>query len=247
MSFDSYKAWDWIKKNQDKFEKHVFGPPAVECSVKDPKYANAVESLMQRNDFTAFTTQTRADFRTLQRVLNSEMKLHDITIKTCTLSLSSLNPPVPDNQLRELGFDGWAKDFITGPEPVLAMLCSENRFHQTPVVLRDFSDEEYRMMENSPISTWVTGKQSYQVIRRREYGPSATSTRVRQLRPARVWTDQPVDSSAQRELERQINEYKHDLETVQATIDEEKATLNRLEEEHSAVMKEKVLFPCVKI
>lgn len=244
LSSDSYTAWQWIKKNQDRFEKQVFGPPCVECSVKDPRYAKAIESLLQRNDMMAFTTQSRADFRTLQRILNSELKLHEVSIKTCTAPLSSMKPPVSDEEIRQMGFDGWAKDFITGPEPVIALLCSENRFMQTPICLRDITDEEFRTMENSTISSWVTSKQSFQVIRRREYGPSATSTRVRSLWPARIWTNGPGEGSNTQELQNELNKGKEELAEIRSRIDELDRSNDRLKEECFRVDKEKVYLSC---
>ncbi|KAJ9267116.1 hypothetical protein DTO212C5_6034 [Paecilomyces variotii] len=228
LSPDSYRAYCWVLENQDKFEHEVFGPPIVTCSIKDPKYADAIESLFQRTDFSAFTTQSRNDFRTLQRALNMEMKLHDISIRTCSLSLSSLQPPFPADQLRRMGFDGWATDFLVGPEPVLAILSSENRLHQTPIGLRDISDEEFARMESSSISSWVAGKQSYQVVRRREYGPSATSTRVRQVRPARFWTNQPMDVSVKEQLQQRIQEWQGEIQEIEGRMQADRAELTRL-------------------
>ena len=239
-SLDTFKAWKWIKENQHRFEKRVYGPPLVECSVTDSKYADSLEGLMQRNDFLAFTAQTRADFRTLQKALISELRLHDVTLKTCSTSLSELNSPISDEELRALGFDGWAKDFLAGPEPVLAMLCSENRLHQTPLTAREISDEEYQRMENGPISTWVAGRRSYQVIRRREYGDAAKSTRVRQLRKATRWTTQSVDDEAKSQVENEISQGKQELETIQGEMEEIKSMGARLHEERNEVMKQKV-------
>ncbi|KAL2846220.1 P-loop containing nucleoside triphosphate hydrolase protein [Aspergillus pseudodeflectus] len=238
-SKDSYKAYKWLQDNQDKFEKEVFGPPIVTCSIKDPRYADHVESLLQRTDFIAFTVQSRNDFRTLQRHLNGEQKLHDIAIRTSVAAPSNLRSPLPDNQLQDLGFQGWAKDFLQGPEPVLAVLCGENRLHQTPISLRDISDETYRSMENGPISSWVSGKQAYQITRRREYGPSATSTRVRSVRQAKVWTSQPVDVSAKGALERTIQALRVEKEAAEEKIESEKAKLTQLGEHHSACERER--------
>jgi hypothetical protein len=236
----SYQAYKWLQDNQDKFEKEVFGPPIVTCSVKDPKYANAVESLLQRTDFIAFTTQTRNDFRTLQRALNIEMRLHDISIRTSTTPLENFRPPVSDEELRSLGFDGWAKDFLSGPEPVLAVLCSENRLHQTPVNLQDISDETFATLENGSISSWVAGKQSYQIVRRREYGPSAVSTRVRQVRPAQVWTSQAVDVVAKQEVERNILALKDELSQIKEKMESERSRLHRMGEEKKELDRERV-------
>ncbi|KAI5284875.1 Structural maintenance of chromosomes protein 5, partial [Ascosphaera aggregata] len=66
LSSDTYHAYQWIKNNQQKFEKEVFGPPVVECWLRDLRYADVVESSLGRSDLQAFTVQTQADFRTMQ-------------------------------------------------------------------------------------------------------------------------------------------------------------------------------------
>ncbi|KAK2747245.1 Structural maintenance of chromosomes protein 5 [Onygenales sp. PD_40] len=220
LSPDTARAWEWVKENQSKFEQKVFGPPLVECSLKDPKYADAMETLFQRNDILSFTVQCRNDFRTLQRALKDVVRVSDVSFKTSVVKLSELQAPVSDEQLRGLGFDGWAKDFLSGPEPVVAMLSSELRLHQTPIALQGISEEQHTRMTNSPISNWVTGNQSYAVMRRREYGPSATSTRVRTIRPARHWTNQPVDVSAKAGIEQNIRELSRQRDLLQAQLDE---------------------------
>lgn len=241
LSADTYKAYQWIRKNQDQFEAEVFGPALVTCSIKDPKYADALESLLQRNDHLAFTTQSTKDFRTLQKALNSELRLHDVSIRNCTTQLNDLRSPLSDSELYDLGFDGWAKDYLTGPEPVIAMLCNEQFLHRTPIVLRDISDQEYARMEQSTaINSWVSGKRSYKVNRRREYGPGATSTQVKTVRQARVWTNQPVDVSLKQELLEVISGCKDEIQEIQQEIDAQKTEAGRLKEEYSATNKEKV-------
>lgn len=231
-SLDTFRAYEWLKNNQNKFEKEVFGPPMVTCSVKDPKYADAIESLMQRTDFLAFTVQTRNDFKTLQRALNIEQKLHDISIKTSSTPLSNFSAPMPDAELRRLGFDAFARDLLTGPEPVISVFCSENRLHQTPISHRDISDEQYHVMESGPISSWVAGRQTYQVIRRREYGPGATSTRVRQVKPAKVWTSGPVDTSVKEDLIHQVQELREEMHEIEKKMESEKDKLTSLGREY---------------
>lgn len=43
---DTARAWNWIQKNQNLFEKQVFGPPMLQCSVKNPRDVDMVESLI---------------------------------------------------------------------------------------------------------------------------------------------------------------------------------------------------------
>lgn len=47
FSPDSYKAYVWIRENAARFEKPVFGPPIIECSVKDHKYVDIIEGLVR--------------------------------------------------------------------------------------------------------------------------------------------------------------------------------------------------------
>ena len=215
LSSDTAKAWDWIQSNQDRFEKPIFGPPIVECAVTDQRYIHAVEALFQKGDFCAITVQTRGDLRKLQDILSNELRLADIYLRTNDRQLSQFAPPLTTEERQALGFDGWALDFLSGPEPVLAMLCTDLRLNVTGVSLHDISDEQYRGIERSPVASWVTGKTSYQITRRREYGPSATSTRTRAVRDATVWTNAPVDSTAMNDLQHQIDGWEEQMRVLQ--------------------------------
>ena len=239
LSRDTAQAWEWIQENQDQFEHHVFGPPIVECSVRDPKYVDAIESLLQKNDLLSFTCQSRNDFKKLGEQLYRTMRLAEINIRTSTTGLNQYRPPVSEEQMQRYGFEGWALDFISGPEPVLAMLCGECRLHQTGVSLRDISTGQYEALQNCPISSWVSGKSSYQITRRREYGPGATSTRVRDIRRGRVWTNQPVDMRAKRELQMNIEGWSEEMRELKRKAEEANANLQKLREEVEVIEREK--------
>ncbi|KAJ5325836.1 uncharacterized protein N7506_008938 [Penicillium brevicompactum] len=238
ISRDTLRAYKWLLENQNKFEQEVFGPPIVTCSVTDPKFADAIESLFQRTDFTSFTTQNRNDFRTMQRELIHGMKLHDISIRTCSLSLDRMSPPMPNDQIRQLGFDGWARDLLAGPDPVIAMLCSEKNLHATPIAFREISEDVFNRLQDSSLSAWVTGKSSYNITRRREYGPCATSTRVRQIQPAKVWTSQPVDQSLKRSHQENIAQWNEQLTEISNKLETSKNTGLKLREEMEQLAKE---------
>ncbi|QGA19542.1 hypothetical protein EYB26_007231 [Talaromyces marneffei] len=240
FSPDTHRAYRWILENKDKFDKTVYGPALIECSVNDSKYADAIESLLQKNDFLAFTTQSIKDFRTLQKALNVELKLHDVSIRNCTTPLSDLRPPVSDGEMRDLGFDGWAKDYLSGPEPVIAMLCNEQFLFRTPLVLREINDQEYSRMEShNAINSWVAGKQTYKVNRRKEYGPGATSTQVRQVRPARFWTDKPLDVSLKQELLDTKSQLEGEMAEIEKTIESLRLELKVSGDQHTQKKREK--------
>ena len=213
-SRDASQAWQWIKENQDRFENRVFGPPMVECSLKDPRYADSIECLLQANDFLAITCQSNNDFLILQQKLSRELGLHNISIRTCTTSLDDFRPPVSAEQLRDFGLDDWAINHLNGPEPVLAMLCEGKYLHATAIGRRDVNDDQLKRIAESPISGAVAGKYSYRFSRRREYGAAGSSTVAREVRPAKAWTNQPVDMGAKAALQREMNEHKSDLDEI---------------------------------
>ena len=242
LSWDTWKAWDWVKTHQQEFERPVFGPPIVECSVTDPKYVDMIESIFQKNSFLTFTVQTKADFKKLQNQAHDQLRLSEINIREMAVGLDKFSPPVNKDELTRFGFQGWALDFIQGPEPVLAALCVDSRIHRTAVGLRDTSTQQFDQLQNSPIDSWVTSKSSYNITRRREYGPGATSTRVRDIRRASVWTDQPVDLTVKRELQERIDGWGEEVASFKAKNDDSQMEISRLREEIRSVQDEIVRF-----
>jgi hypothetical protein len=47
----------------------------------------------------------------------------------------------------------WARDFLVGPDPVIAMLCSEKNLHSTPIGLREISNEVFARLEEGVMSS----------------------------------------------------------------------------------------------
>ena len=203
----------------------------MECSVKDPKYVDLIESLFQKNNFLCFTVQTNNDFQKLSDELHGRLKLSECNIKTMAGRLDEFRPPISPEETKRYGFEGWALDYITGPETVLASLCYDMRLHLTAVSLRDTTTQQYEALQNSPIESWVTSKSSYKIIRRREYGPSATSTSVRGVRKATIWTDQPVDLRAKRELQENIEGWGEEVKSYRRDFMEAQSEVSRLKDQ----------------
>ena len=207
------QAWTWLEENQDKFEKPVFGPPMISCSVKDDRYSDQIQSLLQPDDFTCFTAQTKSDYKKLSDCLIRDLSL-SVPIRSCSQTLDAFQRPANDDQLRGLGLDGFAIDMMDGPEPVLAMLCAEKRLHMAGLSIRDHTDEQYDRLVQSSITQWVAGRHSYQVRRRREYGPNAMTAVTKNVQPGTVWTSQPIDVSEKQQLQRQLAQAKGEWEEL---------------------------------
>ncbi|KAI1335364.1 hypothetical protein F5Y15DRAFT_420026 [Xylariaceae sp. FL0016] len=236
---DAATGWDWLQENRGQFVKEVFGPPMLTCSVKDKRYSNAIQSLLGQEDFTCFISQTTEDHKRLSEQFYGKMKL-SVTIRTCGSDFSSFRPPIPSDQARQMGLDGYAIEHMEGPEPVLAMLCAEKRLHASGVALHDVSNSQFeQIMHAERISSWATGQTMYRVTRRREYGSGAVSTSTRRVMPGRFWTDEPVDDSERVNLSRQENELKADKQSIEQEGRETRQNLSQTVAEFDTI-KEKM-------
>ena len=174
-----------------------------------------IESLFADSQFFLFTSQTREDYAKFTHIMHEELKLANVNTRPMTGRLDEFRPPVSMEELQRYGLEGWALDYIDGPEPVLAMLAYELRLHATAISSRDSTPREYDEIQKSAIDNWVTSKSIYKIIRRREYGPSATTATVRGIKKAQKWTDQPVDMSAKRKLQEDIQGWTEEIASLE--------------------------------
>ena len=165
VSSETAKAWKWIQENQGEFEQEVYGPPLISCSVKDPRYTDIIESLLTKNDFMTITAQTRSDFNKLNNQLYGTMKLADVTLRTSYDSLDSYPRSLPAHEMDRCGLEGWALDFIDGPEPVLAMLCDSAKIHYAGVSLRDITEDQFNILVQSNVTLGLLGDITTESIR----------------------------------------------------------------------------------
>lgn len=241
FSKETAKAWKWIQEHQNEFEKEVYGPALISCTIKDSRYTAAVESVLGYLDLVAITTQTPGDFKKLSDHIHGTMRLHEVTLRSQTQSLAEVNiPSLTSEQLKRFGFDGWALDFLDGPAPVLAMLCSRKRICAAAVSLRDVSEEQHHMIVGSDCSTWVAGRYCSRVMKRAEYGAGATSTITNIVKEPRFWTNAPVDTSARREIEGLITNLQERLSELKTEAVPLKEAMREKEQRSSEILNEVV-------
>ncbi|CAO2651146.1 Nn.00g094430.m01.CDS01 [Neocucurbitaria sp. VM-36] len=237
LSRDTARAWDWIGKNLDSLalKGHVHGPPILECSLTDPRYAQAVESQLRKGDFIAITCTNGDDQKLLSNRLlskqqNGGLGLHDVHLRTSPKPLSAYQPPVAPEDLPRYGFEGYIRDYIQGPDAVLAMLCDNAQLNQIAFTSKPISDEQHAAVSNSRIRKWVSGRDIYKITVRREYN-NASSTSVTQLRKAQWFIDQPVNTEEKRQLDERLKELKQEGAELQENFKISKQEIADLEQE----------------
>lgn len=243
VSRDTARAWEWIQENKDKFEGEVYAPPVLSCSLKDVDHAKFVESMIPNSELLAFTVTSSRDFKALQQQLYGNLRLHDIYIRSSPQTpMSSYQPPVSDEEMQHLGVDAWVLDLIEGPEPVLAMLCDNRNIHQTAVIFQIPTDEnrQYEGLRNSAVSSWVDPKFTVQITRRREYGDQGISARTQRLRNPQFFTNQPVDTQIEGELNANIREWERDQKELAAQAERHKAKSQQFGTQHKQLRDQQV-------
>jgi hypothetical protein len=244
LSPETAAAWAWIQKHRDslQFKGKVCGPPILECSITDPKYAQAVEGQLRRGDVVAITcTDSRDQKLLMNRLLtkkeNGGEGLNDVHLRTSPKPLSAYQPPVAKEDIGRYGFEGYMLDYLRGPEEVLAMLCSDNKLHQIAYAATPISDEQHAAVMESPIRSWVSGSNTFRVLSR--YGQSSTS--VTRLRPAQYFVDQPANTDELREVQAKQTELVRESEELKEHSGLLKADINKLRDEIEEFRQEKVL------
>jgi chromosome segregation ATPase len=247
-SADTAEAWAWFQENRDSLhlQGDVFGPPILTCTVKDPRFADAVEGQLRGvTDVTAITCTNGVDIQVLSNKFFATqdaggLGLHSITIRTVTQPLSNFKHPVSDDQLREYGFHSWILEHIDGPEPVLAMLCDSAQLHRAAYTPNQLTNAQHRAVEDTAmIMQWIAGREKFRISRRKEYG--AVSTSVNALRKAQYFTkDQPSDAGKKRELENTITRVKREAEELKEQHSILREAQKELKNEHDQLESENV-------
>ncbi|KAF2810245.1 P-loop containing nucleoside triphosphate hydrolase protein [Mytilinidion resinicola] len=240
LSPDTAKAWTWVQENGNHFEGEIYGPPIVTCSIKDPRYADAIESMISKGEFCSFTCSSKKDMATLQNELLGRMNLHDINIRMATRGIGQWEHPIPNDDLAGYGLEAWLINLVEGPEPVLSMLCENANLHRTAVTRQRDTNEQFEKIRNSPIQTWVAGQKSFRILHRKDYGSDAVSIMVRPIHKATYWTDQPIDAGAERDIKAKIGEIEIQAETERNSFEELRQRLLPKNDERKKLMQETV-------
>lgn len=237
---ETAKAWEWFEKKKAELplKGEVYGPPILTCSLTDPKYADAVESQMRDGDFFAITCTNVDD----QALLNKEIRkiTHRFYLRTAPRPVAAFQPPVAASSLAQYGFEGYLRDYITGPDPVISMLCDNVRLNRVAYASKPISDQQHAAASGTPIQSWVSGRETYRITTRREYGVSSTA--VNYLRKARYFVDQPVNSDEKVELDEKLRAFDREGHEMVAGHTSAKEEVKALTEETQVLRNQRVCF-----
>lgn len=159
--------------------------------------------------------------------------------------------------MRNLGFDGWALEFLDGPPEVLSMLCNEINLLRSvsgsisaivwyrmcylttlvveyassqAIKLGPLSNQQRAAVQQSRISRWIEDKSLNWVIRRADYGDTAVAVNSRAIKPAQLFKTPQANPQRRQELEALVR-------TRTTELDREKAEMQDIEKDVNASKK----------
>ncbi|KAI9503085.1 hypothetical protein BX070DRAFT_224706 [Coemansia spiralis] len=216
-SQDTFKALEWLEANRNKFSQHVFAPICLEVSVKDPRYANLVETIVSVSTLRTFVTQCDEDYHTFTREVNDKQGLR-VDVVSYHKDLEDFRPSQPRETLQALGFDGYVIDYIEAPRKVLAAMCNRDNIHEVPVALGRVDNEtiESKML----FKEYIAEGTRFAITRGRYGSRSATVTTSRVKPQARILSSGETDEvRAMRErLHKEISMYRDQLQENEASV-----------------------------
>ncbi|KAF9266101.1 P-loop containing nucleoside triphosphate hydrolase protein [Marasmius fiardii PR-910] len=250
------KRWDadchdvvlWLRRNRGRFKMDIIEPPYLSLTVKDQRFASAVEACFGNVQLRTFVAQCREDYDLLNNCVNEENSELGRRVRVPTWfrdhdQIHLIPPPMTLEEMHQLGFALYAIDIVECPEGLKTYLKAELQLHRVAITLSQNIDIERAMEAVArpiPNSGWpgganfITGSILHQVTRSR-YGRHARSNATINFPPARNLSAQTVDVEQKRKIESEIQEQKmklDDLTEKQKKISEQRRALDTELDEH---------------
>ncbi|KAF9449031.1 P-loop containing nucleoside triphosphate hydrolase protein [Macrolepiota fuliginosa MF-IS2] len=226
---DTHDAILWLRQNRNLFKMEVFEPPYMCMTVPNPAYQDAVEALVNSAQLRTFVAQCKEDVDTLNKYINDTHGLgRRARIVTWFREYheQQLAPlPMTREELQQLGFDGYALDYVDCPEGLKWFLMRECNFHRNAIALNQRNVDVRQAMEavgrHGGGASFITGRVMHQVSRSR-YGSRALNNMTKDIPKARNLTVQTVEPEVRRQAEETVRQCQQEL----GLFDEERKELD---------------------
>lgn len=220
---NAYNAHILLRKEQRNLKVKYYEAPIVSCRVTDQKYAKYFEKVIDNNSLFAFFFDSEDQYRRVSSVIPKDMNIPMRVVPN-----SPLNQPMPVERLRQLGFDGYLSDFITGPDTVIRGLMHRSFIHCIPVALKPVHQNtinkllEHRSDGRTTFLKFVVENNLFMVGRSR-YGSKQFFYQTEHIGGAQLMGSEGLTEEVKREIQKRV----HDL---MSRMDELKDSSTQLEE-----------------
>ncbi|KAG6841292.1 hypothetical protein C0991_012462 [Blastosporella zonata] len=238
----------WLRNHKHLFKMEVFEPAVLSVTVPNRSFVNAVEAGFSSIQMRTFIFQCQEDSHTFNTHINDKEALgKGRSVATWFRPDSSLPlPPMSQEEMAELGFDGYLIDYVECPQGMRWWLQRELNFHRTAVSLKGVDTTEAMELVARPETgggASFISKTTMNIVSRSQYGQRLAANMTRQIKPARSLANVTVDPQEKQsiddritELNNEIMNYNGERETLDAelktVLDEDKVFVGRLVCDH---------------
>ncbi|CAE6432177.1 unnamed protein product [Rhizoctonia solani] len=210
----------WLSKNQNMFKEEIIMPPWLSVFVKDTKYQAQVESLFSLTNLKTFVCQNEEDYRKMNKIVNDEGVIgRRVRMNIWWRPPSDSQPPVPQENLGNLGFNCYAIECVQAPEGMRNYLEREIGLNRIAISLREDANiiAMTAAVTEQGGGAFLTGQTIHQVSRS-HYGRRLAQTATRRIANARLFTGSQVDTERQRDLEKAIVNARAEMDAEEAKM-----------------------------
>ncbi|WFD36657.1 Structural maintenance of chromosomes protein 5 [Malassezia cuniculi] len=214
---DTYKAVLWLRANRQVFQRTVHEPVLVELGIKEPSAARAIETCLSWPIQRTFVCECRADYDMFTRELidRKGWRLNVVELEGGK-PLEAYTPPIPPEQLRQLGFETYAIDLVDAATDVLRYLCSAAALHSIPIARGRVDPSAVESVRS--LRRYIVGDTVF-TVNFSNYGRRLAQTMSRELKPLRNFA-QSVDPAAVERANRVLHEVLEELEALRQRMRE---------------------------
>lgn len=231
----SYRAHSFLRKERKEQDLQYFEAPVVCCRVTHQKYAKYFEKVVDNNSLFSLFFANEQDYQKVSSVLPK-----DINVPMRVVSSATMNQPMPVEQLKKLGFDGYLSDFITGPEAVIKGLNSRSSLHCIPISLKPLDQNTIKKLLQPgadgkvPFLRFVIENSLFMVGRSR-YGSKQVFYQTEHIGEAQLMGSEGLTEEVKQEIQRRVSNLKSKIEDLNASRVEMEKTKALLQENLAVV------------
>ncbi|OBZ70474.1 Structural maintenance of chromosomes protein 5 [Grifola frondosa] len=203
----------WLRKNRERFKMEIFEPVQLCLTVPNKNYVHAVESCFGGAQLKTFVAQCEEDYQLLNTLIVDTPQGIGRKARINTwfkVKNESRLPPPPmsEEEMRQLGFDGYAINYIDCPEGLKWYLQSEVRLHRTAISLDAGRVDPNRAMEmvaRTGGATYIIGN-VVNTVTRSKYGKRLPQNSTKEVRQAKILVNSAIDPQVKRGLDAALAE-----------------------------------------
>ncbi|KAG8991499.1 Structural maintenance of chromosomes protein 5, partial [Tulasnella sp. 427] len=240
---------EWLRmpENKARFSGEIAEPAYISLDIPDARYRDHIDSLINRTQVKVnrpyspfvdprakrntlpktFVCGSSEDYKLLNKLVNDTDEALGRKARITTWFRPRVDeqlapPPMSTEQMRSLGFDGYAIDFVTAPPALMWFLKKDVNLHRTAIGLdpsKINEAEAIKAVTPSGQANFIAGRTAYRVSRSR-YGRQLSQTSSFAVGKAQTLLFDAIDNQAQQNLDARIQQHEQTLQ-AQVTREEE--------------------------